>query len=404
MLFKLALRNIFRQKLRTAMTLGAIVFGVGGLILSGGFVHDIFHQLGEAIIHSQTGHVQVFRKDFMERGTRQPERYLIDQPEQLAARIQALPEVDEVAARLNFAGLINNGRRDLAIIGEGVEPDKEGRLGTYLRITAGRQLTDADRFGILLGQGVAHSLGLAPGDAATLVMNTADGALNTLDFEVVGVFQSFSKDFDARAVRIPLAAARELMFTPGANLLVVTLQRTEDTAAAHAAIGALLDPAQLEARDWRQLSDFYDKTVQLYDRQFGVLQWIILFMVLLSVANTVNMSAFERLGEFGTLQALGNRRRDVFRLIVAENLLLGLLGAALGVVTGITLALAISAVGIPMPPPPNANVGYTAFIRVVPATVLLAFLIGFAATVLAALFPARRVSATPVVEALRQSN
>jgi putative ABC transport system permease protein len=66
------------------------------------------------------------------------------------------------------------------------------------------------------------------------------------------------------------------------------------------------------------------------------------------------------------------------------------------------LALGISAIGIPMPPPPNANVGYTALIRIVPSTVLVSFLIGFGATVLAAIFPARKVSATPVVDALRQ--
>lgn len=402
MLFKLALRNIFRQKVRTAMTLAAIVFGVSGLILSGGFVQDIFVQLGEAIIHSQTGHVQVFRQDFLEKGTRQPDRYLIDQPEALARKIAAQPGVAEVTARLNFAGLLNNGKRDLAIIGEGVEPDKEARLGTFLRISAGRQLADSDTFGILIGQGVAHSLGLKPGDSVTLVMNTAEGALNTLDFEVVGTFQSFSKDFDARAVRIPLAAARELMASPGANVLVVTLQRTEDTDTAFAAIRAAL-PAGLDARHWRQLSDFYEKTLQLYDRQFGVLQLIILCMVLLSVANTVNMSAFERLGEFGTLQALGNTRRQVFRLVVAENTLLGIIGATLGVATGILLALAISAIGIPMPPPPNANLGYIAYIRIEPVIVMTAFLIGLAAAAVAALFPARRVSTTPVVEALRQS-
>lgn len=402
MLFKLALRNIFRQKIRTAMTLAAIVFGVSGLILSGGFVQDIFVQLGEAIIHSQTGHIQVFRQDFLEKGTRQPDRFLIDKPDAVARRIAALPGVSEVSARLNFAGLLNNGRRDLAIIGEGVEPDKEARLGTFLRITAGRQLADGDTFGILVGQGVAHSLGLKPGDSVTLVMNTAEGALNTLDFEVVGVFQSFSKDFDARAVRIPLSAAQELMASQGANLLVVSLQRTEDTDAAFAAVRSAL-PAGLDARHWRQLSDFYDKTLQLYDRQFGVLQFIILFMVLLSVANTVNMSAFERLGEFGTLQALGNTRSQVFRLVVAENTLLGILGATLGVVVGILLALAISAVGIPMPPPPNANVGYTAYIRIEALTVMTAFLIGLVATAVAALFPARRVSTTPVVDALRQS-
>lgn len=67
-MFKLALRNILRQKSRTAMTLAAIIFGVAGLILSGGFVADVLTQLGEATIHSQLGHVQVFRKGFYEQG------------------------------------------------------------------------------------------------------------------------------------------------------------------------------------------------------------------------------------------------------------------------------------------------------------------------------------------------
>lgn len=401
MLLKLSLRNVLRQKIRSGMTLAAIVFGVCGLILSGGFVEDIFVQLGEAIVHSQTGHIQVFRKDFLEKGTRQPEHYLIDKPEELARRISEQPTVAEVSARLNFAGLLNNGRRDLAIIGEGVEPAKEARLGTYLKLIKGRQLADEDAFGMLLGEGVAHSLGLKPGDSATLVMNTADGALNTLDFEIVGVFQSFSKDFDARAVRIPLAAARELMASPGANLLVVNLSRTEDTDAAKHAIETLL-PAGLESRNWRQLSDFYDKAVQLYDRQFGVLKLIILMMVLLSVANTVNMSTSERMAEFGTMLALGNTPGDVFRLIIIENVILGLIGAALGAAAGIVLALVISAFGIPMPPPPNANIGYTAMIRLDMAMVATAFLIGLVATALAAILPARRVSRTHVVEALRQ--
>lgn len=402
MLFKLALRNIFRQRLRTAMTLAAIVFGVTGLILSGGFVQDVFVQLGEAIIHSQTGHIQVFRKGFSERGMQRPQDYLIEDPGAVAERVVAVPEVTEVAARLSFSGLLNNGRRDLAIIGEGVEPDKEARLGTFVSLTAGRQLADADAFGMVVGQGVAHSLDLSPGDRVTLVMNTVEGVLNTLDFEIIGVFQSFSKEFDARAVRIPLAAARELMLTDGANVLVVTLDRTEDTDRALAAVRALLDSETLEAQSWRTLADFYEKTVDLYERQFGVLQLIILVMVLLSVVNSVNMTAFERLPEFGTLQALGNRKRQVFRLLLVENLLLGLIGAALGVVVGIILAIGISATGIPMPPPPNANVGYTAVIRLLPTTVLSAFLIGFIATALAAIFPARRVSRTSIVEALRQ--
>ena len=64
-MFKLALRNVFRQKAHTAMTVMAIMSGVIGLTLVGGWVNDIFAQLGEALIHSQSGHIQVYKKASM---------------------------------------------------------------------------------------------------------------------------------------------------------------------------------------------------------------------------------------------------------------------------------------------------------------------------------------------------
>ena len=83
--------------------------------------------------------------------------------------------------------------------------------------------------------------------------------------------------------------------------------------------------------------------------------------------------------------------------------MLGLLGGMIGVVVGVALALAISRVGIPMPPPPGSNVGYVAFIRIVPGVLAVAFVIGAISTVLAALMPARRITRVAVVDALREN-
>ncbi|MDV7393354.1 hypothetical protein RZS08_18420, partial [Arthrospira platensis SPKY1] len=68
---------------------------------------------------------------------------------------------------------------------------------------------------------------------------------------------------------------------------------------------------------------------------------------------------------------------------------------------GVGLALMISGVGIPMPPPPNADLGYDAFIRVVPAVVIESWLIGLAATAVAAIYPAWRLSRQSIIDALR---
>jgi putative ABC transport system permease protein len=115
------------------------------------------------------------------------------------------------------------------------------------------------------------------------------------------------------------------------------------------------------------------------------------------------MAIHERVGEFGTMMALGNRGRFIFRLVLLETGILGLIGAAAGVVLGVLSAWAISHVGIPMPPPPNSNVGYTATIEVRALVVAVAFAIGVAAALVAALLPARRVARIPVVQALRQN-
>jgi putative ABC transport system permease protein len=398
----LALRNLFRHRARTMIVIGAISFGVIGLILSGGFVQDIYYQLGEALIHSQSGHIQVSQKGYFASGTRSPEKFLLPDIDGLKQRARQYGQVQDAMARISFSGLLNNGRTDFPIVGEGIEPASETKLGTFIHVMEGRDLDSADMYSILIGEGVAKSLGLHPGDLATLLVATADGAMNLLDFAVVGVFQGFSRDYDARAVKIPLAAAQKLLAASGANVIVLALHKTEDTALVAKRLSSELSAAGLELKTWEELNDFYWKAVALYDRQFGVLRLIVLIMVLLSVLNAVNMSVLERAGEFGTMRALGNRNRDVFKFVIFEGVVLGVLGSLIGVLLGLLLAWGISKIGIPMPPPPNSNLEYTGHIRIVPSVVGGAFLVGVLATVLASVPPAVRVSRLPIAEALRR--
>ena len=402
-MFTFAFRNLFRQKSRTAMTLAAIILGVVSLILSGGFVADVYVQLRDATIHSRTGFLQVYRQGYYEHGRRDPYHYMIENSEQLADELFYVDGVLEVLKRINFSGLLNNGRTDQGIIGEGVEPDREARLGASLAIIDGRQLTNDDFDGVLIGEGLARSLAIGPGDFVTLVAYTTDGAMNTVDLEVVGVFRSFSKDYDARAIRIPLDAAAELIDTSSVHALVFSLVDARMTDGVASEIQSILSSSDFEVMTWLDLDDFYQKTKLLYQRYFGVLQVIILGIVLLSVANSVNMTVSERAGEFGTLRALGRRTRSVFMLIVLENTILAIIGASAGVVFGITIAAIVSAIGIPMPPPPNANSGYTARILVESSTVITAFTVGCVATIASAMLIAMGATRVSIVDGLRQN-
>jgi len=398
-----AARNLQRHRGRTLLTLAAIALGVAALTVAGGFVHDIYAQLAEAVIHSQSGHLQVGKAGIFGAGSRSPEKHLIDDGGAIEAAAAAIPGVKASMSRVGASGLLSTGRREAPVMLEGVEPAEEAPLSTGLTFLTGRNLNGADRMAVIVGEGVADLLALRPGSAVTVLAPTIDGAMNTLELDVVGVFRSFSKEYDARTIKVPIAAAKDLLATPSVMKIVVLLDRTSDTSAIAARLAGVAAQRGLVVKDWVQLNDFYQGTVELYDRQFGVLNLIILVMVVLGVSNSVNMSVLERLGEFGTLQAIGLRKSDIVRLIMAENVLLGFVGAAAGAVVGIGVALAISAYGIPMPPPPNSNAGYTATIRIVPAVVATAVAVGFIATLIAGMMPAWRVARTPIVEALREN-
>src|SRR6202171_3848652 len=122
-MFKLALRNIWRQRARSGLTLAAIAVGVASLVLSGGFVEDILVQLREATIRSQLGHLQVYRSGQYASGGHRPYEFLIDDSTAIEHAIDTLPGVAARARRLSFSGLINNGRGELPIIGEGIQPE-----------------------------------------------------------------------------------------------------------------------------------------------------------------------------------------------------------------------------------------------------------------------------------------
>jgi putative ABC transport system permease protein len=109
------------------------------------------------------------------------------------------------------------------------------------------------------------------------------------------------------------------------------------------------------------------------------------------------------MSEFGTMRALGNLGGFVVALILTECLLLGVAGALVGVLVGVLLTSVISQIGIPMPPPPNSNAGYTAQIQLLPAIVWQAFTIGAAAALLSGLLPSLRARRVGIVDALRSS-
>ncbi|TSA06330.1 MAG: ABC transporter permease [Deltaproteobacteria bacterium] len=408
---KLAFRNVFRNRVRSLITLAAIAFGCISLIIAGGFFEDTFMQMREAYIHGHLGHIQVYKKGYLEKGNTRPFDYMIEHPEKVKELIASVDHVKFITPRISFSGLLSTGENTISILGQGVDPIGEKTIGIIegasagVAIEAGENLSSDDMYDVVIGTGLAKAMGSKVGDFIILVSNTVGGALNALDMKVKGVFFTASKEFDDRALRMPITAAQALLRTDGVQTLVVLLDKTEHTDTVKNSLMDLFKNKNLdlELKPWYEMADFYNKTVELYGRQFFVLKLIIAIIVVLSIFNTINMSVWERAREIGTIMALGSKRYEVLKLFLLEGLILGILGGLLGIIVGTGLAYVISFIGIPMPPPPGANINWVAHIRVVPKLLFSSFLIALISSLLSSFYPAFKASRLVIADALRHS-
>lgn len=398
---RIAARNLTRQLRRTLLALLTLVGGIVAYLMAGGFIEWIYHDMRESTIHSQLGHLQVVRPGFLREGGADPYRFTLPAGEE-----DALAAFDErivtVAPRLAFAGLASLGDATISFIGEGIDPAKEAPISRAMTVVEGTDL-QACRHGrcALLGEGLAANLGARAGQSIVLLATTDSGGVNAVELVVSGIFATKIQSYDDTVLRVPISVARELMRVAGSTTWVVLLAHTPDTQAVAARLAERLAANEFEIVPWSELADFYNKTVELFSRQVGVVRLLIALIVVLSITNTLSMAVIERTSEIGTSMAIGVPRHGVLRLFVWEGALLGLAGGTLGVAIGLVLGEVVSAIGIPMPPPPGMARGYIGQIAISPALAFDGFLLAFVTTLLASLFPAWKASRMNIVDALR---
>ena len=389
----------------TALTMASVVFGTMALVLFGGLVDGIFLQLREYVIHSRLGHLQITVPGYREYGAMDPEKYSIKNFVELKQELTRIPGVVDVTKRFEFFGFISNGDASANFAGTGVEADIDARINTAIKYLAGGAPKPGEAGGISVGVGLAKKLHLKVGDNVTLLTTYGQNAVNAIDANVTGIFESGVEAFDALAVNIPMESTKALLNVQddAAHTVVVMLDetwRTEDVAATVRQIGAS-NNWPIEVLAWDALSPVYHKVVRLFTAILVFLRVVVILVVVFSIMNTVTMSVYERFREIGSIRAIGTTRRGVAWLFVLEGAFIGLLGGVMGALIANGPRLVLNGLHLTLPPPPVLTIGVPIYILFEPVAVVQAIVVATMLSVVASIVPARRAGRVSIVSALR---
>ena len=381
-----------------------IAGAVCSIILFEGFTYNMVEGLRETTIETQTGHLQIALDTYWEKKKLKPKENLIHNYSKILKELNQDPRIKYAAGRLEFFGLLSRGEESISARVITVDPEKEKTRNQYFNCREGRVLSSKRPFHIAVGGGLAKKLGIKTGTSVTVLTHTYDGIVNAMDLKVSGIFQTDIAEFDDNTLLMPLKTAQQLLDTKAVEQIIVGLNSSWDTKAVLETLSPRLSSLAPETRvkTWFQLATLY-KQVSMFNRvQNAMIQFILMTLVLLSIANTVGMSILERTGEIGTLRALGEQRGSVVLQFVTEGFFLGLFGASVGTLLGIGVAYLFNSMKIPVVFP-GASSPIIITIAILIPSIAKSCVFGVLVTVMATILPARRAVKMNIVQALRHN-
>jgi putative ABC transport system permease protein len=410
---RLAWRNVWRNKRRTALCVAATVFAVALVVISVAMQMGTHEKMIEDGVRVHSGHVTIADPAHLKERTL--EHFIVPRPSLLRA-LEDQPAVAGWAPRVSSFALVSHGTssRGAAIVG--VDPEREGSVTTLPdRVSAGRFVADTPGSReIVLGARLAKSLGAAVGDELLLygVAYSLETAYEL--FTVVGLVKLPEPELERSIALITLAVAQEF-YAYGDRLSEIAVLATaaDETGplvtALRAELGAdssVVDAPEIAFFQWDEVMPELANLVALDAAGMYVILVILVVVVAFGILNTILMAILERTRELGMMLALGLRPGAVFRLVVWESVFM----AGVGLVVGLAIALPVVLylVGHPIRLEGELS-GMSEFMGMEPVAVFKLTPwnpIGSAITILvvgslASIYPARKASRARAVDALR---
>jgi len=330
--FKIAWRNIWRNRRRTFITVASVLFAVFLALLMRSMQLGTYGYMIESAVKSSTGYLQVHQKGYWDDKSIDN---TMEYPPGLPEQLKSTPNVTEIIPRLESFALISSGKQTKGVAVIGTVPEIEDKIsGLSKKLVAGEFLSGGEN-GLLIAEGLANYLKVKVGDSLVLLGQGYHGVTAAAEIPVRGILRFIQPDMNNQLVYMELSQAQDF-YTAHGRLTSISIM-LEKRGLMHQTQNTLqaIDPDNLEVMSWKEM--LYELVQYIEgDNISGLFMLGILYLVVgFGILGTILMMTMERRKEFGIMVAVGMKRHKLSLIILIESIIIGVTG----VISGIILSL-----------------------------------------------------------------
>jgi putative ABC transport system permease protein len=336
------LRSLARNKRRTILTIATVVLCSAVTIVTSRYSTAAINLWQASASDTGLAHAQIHAEGFLKDSDNLRQELTFPETGGFMDSLRADQDVEAIAPRLNFEGMITVRDQNRYFLGTAVHPELElqvspklfnpSRPGTNDR---GVFINSEEKAAIVIGKGLADMLDIKLGDDVTLTATTVTGGYNGIDAVVRGIIDVPLPSFSKRAVYLRLDFAQQLLRLQGRiTEAAIRLKKVEEAESWLEKHRKDAQGSKLDLKGWWEIDVIIRRIESIWNSVVGLISFLLFLSSALSVLNIVFLLVAERTIEIGTMMAIGARARDIRALFCLEGAMIGLIGG----ITGVALA------------------------------------------------------------------
>ena len=404
-LTKLAWRNIFRNKRRTLIAATAIGIGLTALIFIDAFMIGMAETMVRTATASFLGDAQIHREGFRDE---QEASMTIQEIDKVTASLAEEAIVQHSTKRVLVSGMITSPANVSAINLVGVHPPTEKFLSLIDdAITEGVYFEADNNRDVVIGTKLAEILEIGIGDRVVVTVAQAEtGEISQEMFRVSGIYYFADEGMNSGMAFVRIQKAQE-MLAIGNNVHEIAIKFTSIAYAQDSTLPFWDTYSEHgnEALSWTELMSQLTVVLEMTTYSKYIMGVVLFGVVIFGIINTLFMSLYERMFEFGVLRAVGTRPFGMARVILFEAGALAIVSIGVGAILGFLVTAVLAHIGIDYTGIEMMGVTMQEFIRPVITVEQFIFypIWVFVFTIIAGLYPAWHVAKMSPVDAMRRS-